>query len=445
MAISNSQTPELRIAYILNQFPSVSETFVLREMTQLEKQGLGIWPCALLPIHENDPIHRDAEPFLNRVVYRPPPGSAQSLTSWLAYCVRHPKGGVSSAVFALTHALRWPNCMREMASSLTAAGHFARVVDELGIQHIHAQFGSRPATVGMLLAEMTGLSYSLSLHARDLFTSESTLLTQKLREAEFATVCTRFAYDRLIATQPAAVHGRIHLVRHGLNLTRFSMRHQPSPQPIIAVIGRLVEKKGHKVLLRALQLLRYQQGQLLVAIAGDGPLWDDLENMAEMLGVSRLVTFCGMLTEDEVQELLTRSRALVVPSVVAADGDRDGLPNVILEAAAIGTPIIASNISAIPEFVEHGKTGLLVPPDEPKPLADAISAILQDPVGASRLAHEARKRVMAEYDIHRNALALEALFRETIARRYDGGEAARRSRSRNRRPASATPAQRSDR
>jgi glycosyltransferase involved in cell wall biosynthesis len=157
----------------------------------------------------------------------------------------------------------------------------------------------------------------------------------------------------------------------------------------------------------------------MVAIAGDGPLRSELESLAESLGISALVNFCGTLPGEQVQELLAATRVLAVPSVVAADGDRDGLPNVILEAAAIGTPVVASDICGIPEFVVHRETGLLVPPEEPRRLADALAAVLEDPGAARAMAQAARRRVVAEYDVSRNVESLEALFRETVARRLE--------------------------
>jgi len=415
---------ELRIAYLLDQFPSVSETFILREMAELERRGVRILPCALTRPDVGAPVHPEAEAFRSRTVYRPP---RPLVGDWLRACVRWPKGGASGTVLALAHSLRRPAHARELVGSLAAAAHFAPALLASGIQHIHAQFASMPATVGLLLAEITGLSLSLSLHARDIFTDESILLRQKLLESEFATTCTKFALDRVLSTQPAAVHGRVHLVRHGIDIARPTPDYRPSRQPIIAIVGRLVEKKGHRVLLRAAQMLRRRRGDLLVVIAGDGPLRPELESLAESLGIAALVNLCGTLPQDQIEELLAASRVLVVPSVVAADGDRDGLPNVILEAALIGTPIVASEVSAIPEFVVHRETGLVVPPDEPRRLADAIAAVLDDPGPALERAREARRRVVAEYDIRRNAQALEALLRETVARREDAPSRPRRS------------------
>jgi len=427
---SDRPTGELRIAYVLNQFPSPSETFILREMAHLDRRGVHILPCALARPDPTAPVHPDAERFLPRVIYRPAATSLEPLRDWLRVCLRWPKGGASGTILALAHSLRRPGYAREMTLALAAASHFAQSLRGRGVHHIHAHFGSLPATVGLVMAEISGLSFSLSLHARDVFTGESILLRQKLLESDFATTCTKFARDRLLSTQPATVHGRLHLVRHGLDITEFTREHRPATEPIIAMVGRLVEKKGHRVLLRAVQMLRRRRGSLMVAIAGDGPLRSELESLAESLGISALVNFCGTLPAEQVQELLAASRVLAVPSVVAADGDRDGLPNVILEAAAIGTPVVASDICGIPEFVANRETGLLVPPEEPRRLADALATILDDPAAAQSMARAARRRVVAEYDVSRNVESLEALFRETVARRLEE----RRAESPERRP-----------
>lgn len=414
MKTSGKPAGEPRIAYLLNEFPCLSETFILNEMVRLEARGLRILPCALVE-PRGEPVDPKAEPFLRRVVRRPPPGSAVSAFDWVGACLRWPRGGPSATLLALGHAARSPRGARELLASLAAACHFAPIVRAEGIQHLHAQFGSMPATVGLLLAEITGLPFSLSLHARDIFTDESLLLGTKLMEAEFATVCTKHGYDRLIRTQPAAVHSRVHLVRHGIDLADFAPRaRRPVREAVIAIVGRLVEKKGHEVLLRAVADLRRARGRFQVAIAGNGPLRTQLESLADRLGIASVVNFCGPLSHEDVKALLAVARMLVAPSVIASDSDRDGLPNVILEAAAIGCPILASDLSAIPEFVIHGETGLLVPPEDTKALAAAIREVLDDPAPAAARAERARRRVIAEFDIARNVTALETLFRKTI-------------------------------
>jgi colanic acid/amylovoran biosynthesis glycosyltransferase len=423
---SDKPARELRVAYLLNQFPCLSETFILNEMARLEDRGIRILPCALVQPGD-EPIHKKAEPFMSRVVYRPPPGSAVSALDWLHACLRWPRGGPSATLLALGHAARRPAAARELFSALAAASHFARSVREQGIRHLHAQFGSGPATVGLLLAEITGLPLSIALHARDIFTDESILLPTKLTEAEFATVCTKHGFDRLIRTQPAAVHGRLHLIRHGIDIADFTPPpRRPAREAIVACVGRLVEKKGHEVLLRAIAALRRARGRFQVAIAGDGPLRPQLESLAARLGIASVVNFCGALSHEEVKELLGVARMLVVPSVIASDSDRDGLPNVVLEAAAMGCPIVASDLSAIPEFVANGETGLLVPSGDVKALAAAIREVLDDPAPAAARAERARRRVVAEFDVTRNVTALETLFRETLERRKPGKPAGQR-------------------
>jgi len=406
-----------RIAYILNQFPCLTEAFILREMVQLERRGILIFPCALVRPGEG-PVSPQADPFLPRSTYRPPPASAESALDWLRACARWPRGGSSATLLAALHSLRNRGQAKELCGSLAAACHFASAMRRHGAQHIHAHFGSMPGTVGLLLAEITGLPLSLSLHARDVFTDESILLPMKLAEAEFAVTCTQAALDRLLRSVPAALHPRLHLVRHGLDMAEFAtVERRPAREPVIAIVGRLVEKKGHEILLRAVEPLRRMRARFHVVIAGDGPFREHLEGMAARMGLASRVTFCRTLSPDEVKQLLAVAHVLVAPSVVAADGDRDGLPNVILEAAAVGVPIVASNVSAIPEFVAHGETGLLVPPGDPRGLASAIESILADPAHAEALARRARRRVLADYDGYRNAEALEALFRRALAGR----------------------------
>jgi len=283
---------------------------------------------------------------------------------------------------------------------------------------VHAQFASVTATVAWMLAELVGLSLSISCHARDIWTSEASLLPEKLRESEFVTVCTQAGYDRLQGAYPLAVGPKLHLVRHGVDVTEFHpSARQPQEPPLVLAVGRLVEKKGFDVLLRAAAELRERRLEFGLSIAGEGPLRPRLEAMVADLGLAGTVALEGALPMEEVRALYGRAAVFVAPSVVAGDGDRDGLPNVLLEAGAMGLPIVAAATSAIPELIVDGETGLLVEPRNVSQLADRIAQVLADPALAASLGTAARAAVAAAYVLDRNAALLEALFRQVASPR----------------------------
>lgn len=410
-----------RLVYVLGQFPSISETFILREMVALEEMGFSIVPLSLEPAPEG-PVHAAAEPFLRRTLYRPPPLSGVSLGSLLKALLQRPLGLAATLWFLMRETLTHPRAARELFSAFFAALYFASRLSRRDLRHVHAHFATYPATVGLMLTQLCGSGYSISCHAQDIFTGAA-LMSRKLGEADFVTVCTRYGMERLQRNHSLIVADKLHLVRHGVDLSRMAHEtHVPYPVPMIASVGRLVEKKGFPFLLQAAAILNGRGIPFELVIVGEGPMRDELERLTGGLGLRDKVVFAGYLSQEQLAHVYRRAEVFCLGSIVARDGDRDGLPNVILEAMAFGVPVVGSNLSAIPEAVEDEQTGLLAAPGSPQELAMQLERVLSDDALRAHLTANARRLVEEEFDLMRNTLRLARLFAQMLGLRDWPGE-----------------------
>jgi len=415
--MSRVDSGRARLVYVLGQFPSLSETFILREMVALEEMGFSILPLSMQPAPSGTP-HAQAEPFLRRTLYRPRPLSGATLRGLLATLFQRPLGLASSLWFLFRMMVAHPGCTRELLSAYAAALHFASRLRPRDLRHVHAQFASFPATAGLMLMEICGCGFSISCHAQDIFGTGSVLLARKFREADFVTVCTRYGMERLQRNHSLILADKLHLVRHGVDVGRMAQETPiPYSPPMILSVGRLVEKKGFPFLLQAAAILHGRGVDFELVIAGEGPMRDELQRLSGGLGLRDQVVFTGHLTQEQLSHVYRRASVFCLASTVAKDGDRKGVPNVILEAMAYGVPVVASNLSAIPEAVEDGQTGLLVQPGAPQELAAQIEEMLGDARLRDTVVANARRLVAEEFDLMKNTVRLGGLFAQNLGLR----------------------------
>jgi glycosyltransferase involved in cell wall biosynthesis len=309
-------------------------------------------------------------------------------------------------------------CPREailLIGNLHTIGLFARHINLEGISHIHAYFLSWPATVGLALSTITGRSFSISAHARDVFV-EHGAMTLKIARAKFLAACTQQGLDYLKANLPPKYHDKLHLNYHGtrihiagFGLNEKGIRKSKNDQSIIG-IGRMVPKKGFGNLLQAFALVVRERPGCRLMILGEGCEQQRLKRLVEQLALEDHVRLVGWKEPDVTLRLLKQATIAVVPSVIADDGDRDGIPNVILEAFAVGTPVIASDLQGISEVIRHRQTGLLVEPGDVKGLALAINELLNNRHLRNQLSQRARETVVRRFDCVKNIKRLAELF-----------------------------------
>jgi glycosyltransferase involved in cell wall biosynthesis len=270
-----------------------------------------------------------------------------------------------------------------------------------GISWLHAHFLHTPASVARYAAMLTGLPLSISAHAKDIWTTPDWEATEKLEDCRFAVTCTAAGAAKLNRLTPNA---RVDLVYHGLDLARFPppaaerpMRNGNAAAPVTLLsVGRLVEKKGYEDLLRALSKLPADLHWRFRHI-GDGPLRSHLLRLAGDLGVANLVTWLGAEPQGIVLAELRQADLFVLASRIAKDGDRDGLPNVLMEAASQELASVATRVSGIPELIEDGVTGVLVTPNDRDALGRALDDLIRDPARRLRLGRAARVRLERDF------------------------------------------------
>ncbi|MGH6719179.1 MAG: glycosyltransferase family 4 protein [Alphaproteobacteria bacterium] len=388
-----------QIAFVLKGYPRLSETFIAQEILALERRGLAIRIVSLRrptdrAVHPAHRAIRAPVAYLPEYLWHAPlrvarawrrarrlTGYPAARRAWLGDLGRDPS----------------PNRIRRFGQACVLAAEEAGAVGWL-----HAHFLHTPASVVRYAALMTGLPWSVSAHAKDIWTTPAWEQRAKLAECRFAVTCSRAG---LAALDPLAPPGRVELVYHGLDLARFE---PPAPvrpardgrdaaDPVVLLcVARAVPKKGLDDLLAALARLPPSLAWRLVHIGG-GELGPRLARQARRLGLDGRIAWQGAQPQERVLDAYRAADLFVLTPVVAADGDRDGLPNVLVEAQSQELAVVATRIAAVPELVEDGVNGVLVPPGEPTAIAAALARLIADPAARARLGRAGRARVTRDF------------------------------------------------
>ncbi len=297
------------------------------------------------------------------------------------------------------------------AAQFVRGVYLARIIgSRSGFCRIHAQFAEGSSTSAWVASELTGLPFSFTAHAYDIFCLPQ-LLEEKIRSASF--VATISEYNRRFLSEFSNCGGKkIHLIRAGVNTGLFvsaGKREEEMP-PVILCVAQLVEKKGHMVLLEACRLMAQKGIDFRCILVGDGPRRRAIENIISSYCLPGKIILKGVLRQEEILPLYNRASVFVLPSVLARDGDRDGIPVALMEAMAAGLPVISSDISGIGELVENGITGLTVESGNSRQLAEAIERLINDPGLRLQLSRNALGKVKAEYDMEKNTKRLVTLL-----------------------------------
>ena len=390
----------MRVAFVLKGYPRLSETFIAQEIAALEKRGLEILIVSLRRPTDGalHPVHREIRA---QVLYLPEYLLLEPIRVFRAFLKSNNRGKAMRVW--LRDLLRdpTPNRIRRFGQALVLAAEAPK-----DITRLHAHFLHTPASVTRYAAILLGLPWSGSAHAKDIWTTPTWEIREKLASCEWLVTCTAANRDHLAALAPP---GRVELVYHGIDLARFP----PAParasrEPVsILCVCRLVEKKGVEVLLDALARVR---APWRLVHAGGGPLSRVLKKKAEQLRIAERIAWRGPLTQERLLEEYRAADLFALASRVARDGDRDGLPNVLAEAQSQGLACIATRVSAIPELLRDGITGVLVAENDAVALARAIESLITDPARRRALGAAGQARVRAEFGLERNLDRLAAKF-----------------------------------
>jgi len=411
------------IVVVVKGYPRLSETFIAQELLGLERAGLRLFIASMR--HPTDPathpVHRQIGApvlYLPEYLYHAP----LRVLRGLSRSARLP--GFRAALSAWLNDLRRdfsPNRFRRFGQAAVLA---AEMPADAG--WLHAHFIHTPSAVTRYASLMTGLPWSCSAHAKDIWTSPDWELRQNLASARWAVTCTRIGHKRLagLAPNPADVR----LVYHGLDLTSFAANGQPHSgrdgsdpaEPVrLLSVGRAVEKKGLDLLLDALARCPPELNWTLTHIGG-GELLKPLKRRAERLGIAHRITWRGAAAQSAVLEAYRSADLFVLPCRTARNGDRDGLPNVLMEAQSQRLVCISTAIGGVPELIRNGETGLLVAPEDSSALAEAIVRLICDPELRQQLAIAGERHVRATFDMRAGMVRLVALFEASLAEECGG-------------------------
>lgn len=393
-----------RVVYVVSLFPCWSETFIVREIHELLRLGTDVrivslkHPCERL-------VQSDALALLDRVVY--PPRGSRLWRAWLQAVLRQPGRSLAELVGLVRGLASQPQAL--LKSLVVWVRTLALLPDlrQIAPAHVHAHWATYPSTAALWFSGRTGVPFSFTAHAHDIFL-EDHLLAAKLKAAAFGVTISTFNRSYLAQrVSPLAVQ-RMRIVHCGVSPAQYVFRPDGRVPGRVLAVGRLDPIKGFPHLIDACALLRQRGVSFECQIIGEGPLRASLQARIDRLGLAAQVRLLGACKQETVREHLHAASVFALPSVVTPQGDRDGIPVALMEAMACGAPVVSTRVSGIPELVEHEVNGLLADPGDAEDLARCLQRQLLDTETAHRMAVQARRKVEAEFDVAIEARKLHA-------------------------------------
>lgn len=393
------------IAFVVNQFPRQVDAYFLRELVGLLDEGLDFRIYSLLPAPQGWKVHEDAKVLLDRVVY------PSAVPSRLGHAVR----GTLSRPFAMTRLLgeitaghaSMPAALAKSLAITPQAIEFARRMEADGVRHLHANWATYPATAAMIISRLTGIPFSFSGHATDIFVHHA-MLAEKLAAAKFVVTCTGFNRGYLSEVCPSAA-SKVETIYHGVDLERFARNGAERESDLILSVGTLRTCKGFDDLIRAIALLRQRGRKARLLILGEGEERANLEQLVRELGVGEEVSMPGYLPQEEIIPAYHRAAAVALP---AHHEDHFGIPNILIEGLAATVPVVCTELPSLHELVGHEESGLFIPERDPAALADALERLLGEPEFADALAAEGCRRVARNFDMRATVKQLAERFQQ---------------------------------
>ncbi|HWQ13749.1 MAG TPA: glycosyltransferase [Roseiflexaceae bacterium] len=429
------------VAYIVRSFPRLSQTFILNEILALEARGVPLRIFAVTDPRE-PLVQPQAAEVLAPVRYLDVIPAEELRAARLDLARRDPRRYAETVAYVqsrpdlddgYTASSRYA-CLDQ---AIVLASMLARSGD---VGHLHAHFAHDPALIALLAHKLTGIPFSFTAHARDLFQIPRHILVERAAAATALVTCCGANLAYLDEVLPPELRARVQLIHHGVNLEGFRPADRPAPSdsgaagagmalrasgeapspagedaaPLILSVGRLVEKKGFPDLLEACALLMARGRRFRCAIFGDGPLRTALAAQVERLGLAGVVELAGERPQRDLVPVFQRADIFALASFVTEDGDRDGVPNVLAEAMACGLPVVSTAVAGIPELVRHGANGLLCPARDVEALAAALARLLDDEGERRAMGAQARRTVVESFDMRAAAARLAGLFAQPM-------------------------------
>lgn len=398
--MNKSDSPKRTLGMVLKGYPRISETFISNEIRLLEKMGFDIHIYSMRAPRESF-SHDSIKEIKAKVTYLPS-SMIWGLPAFLWYNIRlfarMPKRYLECLKLMKTRYALAPKKYTWVKHMLQAGYIMQKSIldDGVDVAHFHGHFAHTPTTVTMYAAKLAGVPFSFTAHAKDIYTQDPRRIEDKIDLAKFVVTCTKYNEAHL---SKISRNGKpIHCVYHGINLDLFSMNGRSpmarAPYKILTV-ARFVEKKGLDTILQALAKLKAEGLHFKYTLVGEGKAKfnKQIRQLVKDLGLEEETVFMGTITHGEVIQLLGSSDCFTLGCREAKDGDRDGIPNVVAEAMATGVPVAATEVSGVPELVDHEKTGLLCASNDADAMADMLRRILTDQPLRAQIIPAARETV----------------------------------------------------
>lgn len=402
-----------KIAYIMSRFPHLPETFILREMQQVKLQGLDI---AIYPIvFQEQPIrHEDVDAWLPEL-RRLPFFSREVILANFRQFGHDPWRFVTLWGRVVSQNVRSPNFLMRALALFPKAVYAAELMQAEGIQHVHAHYASHPALAAWIIHQLTGIHYSVTVHAHDIFV-RTAMLDTKLRDADFVAAISTYNRDHLAKSLGLWAKEKTRVIHCGVEPDKYESARMIGDGDRLQLInvGSLEPYKGQAFLIEACALLEQQGLSFRCRIVGEGEERDRLQALINKRGLAEYVQLLGARTQAEVAALLSTAHCYVQPSIITPAGKMEGIPVALMEALACRLPVIASDLSGVPELIQHGVTGYLVPPADPASIARMCQRIYQHPLEAAAMARAGCQLVKRDFNLATNVGQLVALFEQVM-------------------------------
>lgn len=384
----------MKIAYLVTLFPCWSETFILREIRELEKQGSEVKIFSFKPASEAL-IHTDAEAYLSRVHY---PYLGGFLNGLIRMVFTQPLMTLKIIFKILTSMWTHPSMLLKTLALLPMAVGFITDIKREGITHLHAHWATYPSTAAWIIHQFTGIPYSFTAHAHDIWL-EKPLLVEKIKAAKFVVTISEYNKRYLNAFSGTELDN-IEVIHCGIDVNEFIFREPTiNPLPRLLAVGRLDEIKGFSYLIEACGILRREGIKFRCQIVGEGPLRQRLEEQIKILNLEGVVSLSGAMPQDELRKIINKSTVFIAPSVQKENGDQDGIPVVLMEAMALGVPVISTFVSGIPELIRNSDNGLVVEARDTSQLVEAIKKVIFSEHVQKQYAFSGRSTIEKEFNI----------------------------------------------
>jgi glycosyltransferase involved in cell wall biosynthesis/tRNA A-37 threonylcarbamoyl transferase component Bud32 len=407
--VEETALPAVRttIAVLVTRFPVVDEAYILREIVELERQGQ---PVLLVPLlrGRGKVVHEEAKPWVRRALYIPLL-SPSIVVSNLRAMFQHPARYLKVLLLLFCGTMIRPRTLIRTLALFPKSVHLASVLPKRGINHLHSHFSTHATTMAYIISRFSKITYSFTIHGPDVFVHRL-LLLEKISRATAVRTISAFNKAFLCGLYPSIPEEKIHVVHIGVNPevyeTASSESERTTTRPQVLSVGAITPSRGFGFLIEAGLMLKNGGIDVEMTIVGNGPRRRFLQHWTEYLGLADDVHLPGSLAQHEVARRMGETDVFVLPSVIANDGQMDGIPITLMEAMAAGKPVIASAMSGIPELIDDRVSGLLIDATHPQRIANAIRFLIANPAVRHKMGRAGQRRIREEFDIRKTVASL---------------------------------------